>query len=166
MHRHGYVGRKLGRERDDRRTLLRNMATSLMLDEQVTTTLPKAKELVPYAERLIAKAKKGGLHQRRQILSSLLRVDAVTKLMDVIAPQVNRTSGFLRLKRNHTYRHGDGTELAVVSFVDTLSAAETGSKEAPVKAVKTKATTAVVQAAAKKAKTAKSTATVVKKETA
>jgi large subunit ribosomal protein L17 len=121
MHRHGYVGRKLGRERDARRTLIRNMATSLVLDETVTTTLPKAKELLPFAERLIAKAKKGGLHNRRQIMSALLREDAANKLVDIIAPQIARSSGFLRLKRSHEFRHGDGAELAIVSFVDSLT---------------------------------------------
>jgi large subunit ribosomal protein L17 len=137
------------------------MATSLVLDEKVTTTLPKAKELLPYAERLVAKAKKGGLHNRRQILSSLLRVDAATKLIDVIAPQIDRTSGFLRLKRSHTYRHGDGTELAVVSFVDSLSQPE----KAVSKAAKPAATADTTPTTTKKARTTKSTtATVAKKE--
>ena len=119
MHRHGYSGRKLGRERDERRLLVKNLATSLVLEEHITTTLPKAKEVVPYVEKLISKAMKGGLHQRRQILAGLLRDDAANKLVDTIAPQMKRDSGFLKLKRAG-WRRGDHTELAQVTFVDEL----------------------------------------------
>lgn len=119
MHRHGYVGRKLGRKRDERRLLVKNLATSLILDGHVTTTLPKAKTVLPYAERLISKARKADLPLRRQVIAGLLRDDAASKLIDTIAPQLKRDSGFLRLKKAG-WRTGDHAELAKVSFVDQI----------------------------------------------
>lgn len=119
MHRHGYVGRKLGRKRDERQLLIKNLATSLILEGEVTTTLPKAKAMLPYTERLITKAKHSKLHLRRQIVAGLLRDDAASKLVDTIAPQLKRDSGFLRLKRAG-WRRGDHAELAKVSFVDSI----------------------------------------------
>ncbi len=71
MHRHGYKGRKFGRERDQRRALMKGLADSLIKYESIETTLPKAKEIVPYAEKLITKAKKGDLHNRRQVIAKL-----------------------------------------------------------------------------------------------
>ena len=71
MHRHGYKGRKLGRERDQRRALLKGLATSLVVEERIETTLPKAKELVRYIEKLITKAKKGDLAHRRAVIAGL-----------------------------------------------------------------------------------------------
>lgn len=125
MHRHGYQGRKFGRERDQRRALLRSLATSLITHGKVETTLPKAKELVPFVEPLITKAKKGDLHNRRQIQSALNSIDAMYRLVDVIAPQLAaRQSGYLRVKRTKL-RVGDNAQLATVSFVDEL-------KETPV----------------------------------
>lgn len=121
MHRHGYKGRKFGRERDQRRALLKGLAESLIRDEKIETTLPKAKELVPYAEKLVTKAKKGGLHSRRQIISSLSTVEAAHKLVDDIAPKLTaRDSGHLRLKKTRL-RRGDGAQMATVSFVDDLT---------------------------------------------
>ena len=69
MHRHGYVGRKFGRERDQREALIKSLAESLIVQESIETTLPKAKELVPYVEKLITKAKKGDLHSRPLLVS-------------------------------------------------------------------------------------------------
>jgi large subunit ribosomal protein L17 len=71
MHRHGYQGRKFHRERDQRRALIKSLADSLIKYESIETTLPKAKEVVPYLEKLITKAKKGDLHNRRQVISGL-----------------------------------------------------------------------------------------------
>lgn len=120
MHRHGYKGRKFGRERDQRRALLKGLADSLIIHESVETTLPKAKELVPYTERLITKAKKGNLHTRRQIIARLHTLEAAHKLVDDIAPKLaGRTSGHLRFVRT-TVRRGDNTQMAKVSFVDDL----------------------------------------------
>ncbi len=148
MHRHGYQGRKFHRERDQRRALLKGLADSLIKYEAIETTLPKAKELVPYVEKLITKAKVGDLHNRRQIISSLQTVESANKLVDEIAPKLSkRTSGHLRITKTGT-RRGDNADMARVSFVDDL-------KEAPVAkpAVKPKATPAPVtkKPAAKKA---------------
>lgn len=122
MHRHGYKGRKFGRERDQRRALLKGLADSLVKYESIETTLPKAKEVVPYVEKLITKAKKGDLHNRRQIIARLQTLDSAHKLVDVIAPQLQgRNSGHLRIERTVT-RRGDNAQLARVSFVDDLTA--------------------------------------------
>jgi len=123
MHRHGYKGRKFNRERDQRRALVKGMADSLVKYEAIETTLPKAKEVVPYVEKLITKAKKGDLHNRRQVLSSLQTVESAHKLVDEIAPKLTgRTSGHLRIEKTRL-RRGDNSQMAKVSFVDDLKAA-------------------------------------------
>lgn len=120
MHRHGYQGRKFHRERDQRRALIKSLAENLVKHESIETTLPKAKEVVPYVERLITKAKKGDLSARRQIISNLQTKASAHKLVDEIAPKLKgRTSGHLRVKRTRV-RRGDNTQLARVSFVDDL----------------------------------------------
>lgn len=132
MHRHGYQGRKFGRERDQRRALIKGLATSLVTYGAIETTLPKAKEIVPYVEVLITKAKRGDLHNRRQVIAGLSTLEAANKLVDEIAPQLNgRTSGHLRVKRTRA-RVGDNAQLARVSFVDELKPVEKPA-EAPVK---------------------------------
>ncbi|MCA9348308.1 50S ribosomal protein L17 [Candidatus Saccharibacteria bacterium] len=125
MHRHGYKGRKFGRERDQREALLKGLAESLIIHESIETTLPKAKDLVPYVEKLITKAKKADLHNRRLIIQKLDTVATAHKLVDDIAPKLTgRVSGHLRIERTRL-RRGDNAQLARVSFVDDL-------KEAPV----------------------------------
>ena len=120
MHRHGYKGRKFGRERDQRRALLKGLANQLVIHGRIETTLPKAKETQRYTEKLITKAKKGDLHSRRQVISKLGNIDAANKLVDVIAPQLSgRNSGYLRVERT-TVRRGDGAELAIIEFVDDI----------------------------------------------
>ncbi|MBW3569380.1 50S ribosomal protein L17 [Candidatus Parcubacteria bacterium] len=122
MHRNGYKGRKFGRERDQRRALIKSLANSLILNESIETTLPKAKEVVPYTEKLITKAKKGGLHERRQIVSSLQTVAVAHKLVDEIAPKLGgRNSGYFRIERT-SLRRGDNAQMAKISFVDDLKA--------------------------------------------
>ena len=117
MHRHGYQGRKLHRERDQRRALIKGLADSLIKYEKIETTMPKAKEVVPYVEKLITKAKKGDLHNRRQIISSLQTLESAHKLVDELAPKMKgRTSGHLRIKPA-SLRRGDNAQLAVVSFI-------------------------------------------------
>src|SRR5688572_20776510 len=123
MHRHGYKGRKLHRERGPRRALVKGLADSLVKYESIETTLPKAKEIVPYVEKLITKAKKGDLHNRRQVISKLQTIESAHKLVDEIAPKLgNRTSGHLRIEKTG-FRRGDNAPLARVSFVDDLKAA-------------------------------------------
>src|SRR5690606_24434114 len=120
MRRHGYKGRKFGRERDQRRALLKGLATSLVEDETIETTLPKAKETVRYIEKLITKAKKGDLANRRRVIAGLSTQSAAFKLVDVIAPQLTgRTSGHVRVERTRV-RRGDGAQMATISFVDEL----------------------------------------------
>ncbi|MEI6850902.1 MAG: 50S ribosomal protein L17 [Candidatus Saccharibacteria bacterium] len=120
MHRHGYIGRKFGRKRDQRRALLKGLATSLVMHGKIETTLPKAKELVRYIEKIITKAKKGGLHNRRQVIASLSTQEAAFRLFDVIAPQLaGRKSGHVRVERT-ALRVGDGTQMATIAFVDEI----------------------------------------------
>lgn len=127
MHRHGYKGRKFGRERDQRRALLRGLATELVMHESIETTLPKAKELRPYLEKLITKAKKSDLANRRAVISGLMTQEAAAKLVDGIAPQLaGRDSGYLRIKRTRV-RVGDAAQLAAISFVDELTESQKGA---------------------------------------
>lgn len=120
MHRHGYKGRKFGRETDQRRALIKGLATSLVMEERIETTLPKAKELVRYIEKLITKAKRGDLANRRMVIAGLSTQVAAVKLVDQIAPQLSgRTSGHVRVERTRL-RVGDGAQMAVVEFVDEL----------------------------------------------
>lgn len=130
MHRHGYRGRKLGRKRDQRRALLKGLATSLVMEESIETTLPKAKELVRYIEKLITKAKKGNLANRRAVIAGLSTQVAAVKLVDQIAPQLTgRTSGHVRVERTRL-RVGDGAQMAIVEFVDELRPMPKAAKEA------------------------------------
>jgi large subunit ribosomal protein L17 len=125
MHRHGYKGRKFGRERDQRRALLKGLATSLVEHGKIETTLPKAKELVRYIEKLITKAKKGDLANRRHVIAGLSTQAAAFRLVDMIAPQLTgRTSGHVRVERTRL-RVGDGAQMATIAFVDEI-------KEVPV----------------------------------
>lgn len=135
-HRHGYIGPKFHRERDQRRALMKGLATSLIEHGSIETTLPKAKAIVPYVERLITKAKKGDLHNRRQVIASLTTVDVAHKLVDEVAPKLTgRTSGHLRVERT-TFRRGDNTQMARVSFVDDLKTPVKVEKPAAKKPVK------------------------------
>ncbi len=130
MHRHGYRGRKLGRQRDQRQALLKGLATSLVMEESIETTLPKAKELVRYIEKLITKAKKSNLANRRAVIAGLSTQVAAVKLVDQIAPQLTgRTSGHVRVERTRL-RVGDGAQMAIVEFVDELKPMPKAAKEA------------------------------------
>ena len=125
MHRHGYRGRKLGRQRDQRRALLKGLATSLVMEESIETTFPKAKELVRYIE-----AKKSNLANRRAVIAGLSTQVAAVKLVDQIAPQLTgRTSGHVRVERTRL-RVGDGAQMAIVEFVDELKPMPKAVKEA------------------------------------
>lgn|SRR5574344_793994 len=129
MHRHGYKGRKLGRERDQRRALLRGLCKSLFEHGRIETTLPKAKELRRYAERLITRAKKSDLASRRLVISRLGGDLFIANLLvDQIAPQIKRTSGFLRIERTGL-REGDRAQMAVIEFVDEINYETEEAKE-------------------------------------
>lgn len=154
MHRHGYQGRKFNRERDQRNALVKGLAESLVKYESIETTLPKAKEVVPYVEKLITKAKKGDLHNRRQVISGLQTVSTAHKLVDEIAPKLKgRDSGHVRVERT-TLRRGDNAQMARVSFVDDLTeapVAKAAAKVAAPAATKPAAKPAVKKPVAKKA---------------
>src|SRR5690606_6654481 len=100
----------------------------------------KARELRPYVERLVTKARKGGLHNRRQIISSLQTLEAAHKLVDDIAPKIKRDSGYLRISKSDL-RRVDNAQLARISFVDDLKAAPVAKPETKVPKTE-KATTA------------------------
>jgi large subunit ribosomal protein L17 len=154
MHRHGYQGRKFHRERDQRNALIKSLAESLIKYESIETTLPKAKEVVPYVEKLITKAKKGDLHNRRQVISDLQTLASAHKLVDEIAPKLSgRTSGHLRIERTGL-RRGDNAQLARVSFVDDLKTAPVAKAAEIEAAAPAKKPAATKSASAAKAKPA------------
>lgn len=134
MHRHGYKGRKFGRETDQRLALTRGLMCSLIKYQSITTTLARAKEIRRSTEKLITMAKKGGLHNRRLIIARLNDLEAATLLMDYIAPQIKRDSGYLRIE-HAGYRRGDNSEMGTISFVDEISFDQ--PEEKPTKATKT-----------------------------
>lgn len=119
MHRHGYKGRKFGRETDQRRALTRGLMCSLIKYQSITTTLARAKEIRRSTEKLITMAKKGGLHNRRLIIARLNDLETASLLVDVIAPQIKRDSGYLRIERAG-FRRGDNAEMGTISFVDEI----------------------------------------------
>ncbi len=116
--RHGMSGRKLNRTSSHRKAMFSNMAVALLKHEQITTTLPKAKELSPFVEKLITLGKRGGLHARRQALS-VLRDETITgKLFTTLGPRyAERNGGYTRVLRAG-YRYGDSAPLAVIELVD------------------------------------------------
>lgn len=120
MHRHGYRGRKFGRERDQRRALMRGLMISLVEHGAITTTLPKAKELRPQAEKMITVARQGSLADRRRLIAKL-NVYTANRLVDVIVPSLKRDSGYLRVTRLDQRRVGDNAELATIEFVDEIT---------------------------------------------
>jgi len=120
MHRHGYKGRKFGRETDQRLALRRGLQRALIEHQSITTTLARAKEMRRETEKLITIAKKGGLANRRLLIARLDDMKTAGLLMDVIAPQIKRDSGYLRIERAG-FRRGDNTEMAVIEFVDPIN---------------------------------------------
>lgn len=119
MHRHGYKGRKFGRKTDQRRALMRGLMCALIENQSITTTLARAKEMRRDTEKLITIAKKGGLANRRLLISKLNSINTANLLMDVVAPQIKHDSGYLRIERAG-FRKGDNAELGTISFVDAI----------------------------------------------
>jgi large subunit ribosomal protein L17 len=129
--RHGISGRKLGRKTGHRNALLRNLAAALVKHEQITTTLPKAKELRPYVEKLITLAKRGGLSNRRLAMSRLGDEAQLKKLFDVLAERYSdREGGYTRVLRAGV-RAGDAVQMAIIELVDRDEAAK-GQDSGPV----------------------------------
>jgi large subunit ribosomal protein L17 len=116
--RHGVAGRKLNVTSTHRLAMFRNMAVALLKHEQITTTLPKAKELRPVAERLITLGKRGGLHARRQAYAQLRDDVIVSKLFGTLADRYKvRAGGYTRVLKAGT-RYGDAANMAVIELVD------------------------------------------------
>jgi len=132
--RHGSAGRKLNRTSSHRKALFVNLAAALIKHEQITTTLPKAKELRPIVEELVTLGKHGktNLHARRQALSQLRNdTTTVAKLFDTLAPRyTSRKGGYTRVLKAG-YRYGDNAPLAVIEFIDRDIAAK-GKDSGPV----------------------------------
>lgn len=132
--RHRVHGRKLGRPTPHRRALLRNLCTSLFEHERITTTVEKAKELRPVAEKLITLSKAGGLHARRQAAAQLLNVAVVKKLFDIIANRfADRNGGYTRIVKLG-YRKGDGADLAVIELLGSELSVKKAERTAAAKA--------------------------------
>ena len=116
--RHGYAHRKLGRTTSHRTAMFANMAASLIKHEQIVTTLPKAKELRPFVEKLVTLGKRGDLHARRIAISRVRDVEQVGKLFSTLGPRyADRNGGYIRVLKAG-YRHGDNAPMAVIEFVD------------------------------------------------
>ncbi len=115
---HGKAHRKFNRRSDHRKSMLANLAASLIKHEQITTTLPKAKDLRPVVEKLVTLGKRGGLHARRQAIAQMRDLAMVKKLFDVIGPRYkDREGGYLRVMKAG-FRYGDSAPVAVIEFVD------------------------------------------------
>ena len=138
--RHNVAHRKLGRTSEHRRALLRNQAHALLLHERIETTVPKAKELRPFVERLITIAKRGvasgdpsseALHARRRVLKELPDKAIISKLFNTIAPRFSeRPGGYTRILRIGS-RRGDAAELAQIELVGSEYTPEQKSVELP-----------------------------------
>jgi large subunit ribosomal protein L17 len=122
--RHGVAGRKLGVTSSHRLAMFRNLACALLKHEQITTTLPKAKELRPVAERLITRGKRGGLHARRLLYAELRDDKIVNKLLGPLAERYrDRPGGYIRVLKAGV-RYGDAASMAVIELVDRDKAAK------------------------------------------
>ncbi len=131
--RHGKAHRKLNRTAEHRKAMFANMCAALIKHEQIVTTLPKAKELRPIAEKLVTLGKRGGLHARRQAISQIRDVAMVKKLFDVLGPRYKeRHGGYIRIIKAG-FRYGDNAAVAVIEFVDRDEAAK-GLDSGPVQA--------------------------------
>jgi large subunit ribosomal protein L17 len=116
--RHGFTGRRFNRSVSHRKAMFANMAASLIRHEQITTTLPKAKDLRPIVEKLVTLGKRGDLHARRLAIAQIRDEDAVRKLFDTLAPRYGeRQGGYTRVLKAG-FRYGDSAPVAVIEFVD------------------------------------------------
>jgi large subunit ribosomal protein L17 len=160
--RHRVAGRKLGRTSEHRIALLRNLSSALFDKEKITTTLAKAKELRPFAEKLITLSKKETLHARRQVLRDIHNRTVVAKLFDTISARyAQRPGGYTRILKLGP-RRGDHAEMAIIELV---GAAEEAAKPKKRKAASKKAKTSKKKTAAK-AESGEKTKTSKKKTTA
>lgn len=127
--RHRLAGRKLGRTTSHRLAMLRNMVTEFLDKERIITTVPKAKELRPYAEKIITLGKRESLHARRQALSVIRRKAVVHKLFDTLGPRyADRNGGYTRIVRLG-FRKGDNAEMAIIELIDRETEAPAPDKK-------------------------------------
>ena len=132
--RHRLSGRKLNRTSSHRRAMFANMAASLIKHEQIVTTLPKAKELRPFVEKLVTLGKRGDLHARRQAIAAIGSDTLAKRLFETIAPRyANRNGGYLRIMKAG-FRHGDNAAMAVIEFVDRDTSAKGAGDRARIEA--------------------------------
>lgn len=116
--RHKMSGRKLNRTAEHRKALFSNMAAALIKHEQITTTLPKAKDLRPIVEKLVTLGKRGDLHARRQLISALKDAKLADKVIATLGTRYkDRNGGYIRIMKAG-FRYGDMAPLAVIEFVD------------------------------------------------
>ena len=116
--RHGMKGRKLGRKSGHRKSMFINLAAALIKHEQISTTLPKAKDLKPQVEKLVTLGKRGNLHARRQALSVLKDEELVSKLFGALADRYkSRKGGYTRVLKAG-FRYGDKAPMAIIELVD------------------------------------------------
>ncbi len=136
--RHGMSGRKFSRTSSHRKAMFDNMAAALLKHEQITTTLPKAKDLRPIVEKLITLGKRGGLHCRRQALSMLQDTTVTEKLFSALAERyAARQGGYIRILKAG-FRHGDNAPMAVIELVDRDPSAK-GLDSGPVESAEAEA---------------------------
>jgi large subunit ribosomal protein L17 len=129
--KHGIKQRKLNRTSQHRKAMLANMAASLVKHEQITTTLPKAKELRPFTEKLITLGKKGGLANRRLAMGRMRDQEQVAKLFDTLGERYKeREGGYIRIMKAG-FRYGDNAPMAVIELVDRDESAK-GQDSGPV----------------------------------
>lgn len=139
--RHGNANRKLGRTSSHRNAMFRNQLASLIASERIVTTLPKAKELRPIAEKLITLAKNDSVHARRQAARQVPSDELIAKLFDTIGPRFStRPGGYTRIMKLGN-RRGDSAEMAILELVERTEGADTPEnteKKAPAKKTSSK----------------------------
>jgi large subunit ribosomal protein L17 len=127
--RHKVAGWKLGRNTSHRRALLRNLVTSLLLEERIETTVVKAKAMRPHVEKMITLGKRGDLSARRQAAAYLMTREAVDRLFDTVSPRFgDRNGGYLRIIRGG-FQKGDGAEMAFVELLGSEQVQEEKRKK-------------------------------------
>jgi large subunit ribosomal protein L17 len=132
--RHGFSGRRFSRSVSHRKAMFANMAAALITHEQITTTLPKAKDLRPIVEKLVTLGKRGDLHARRLAIAQIRDEDAVKKLFETLGPRYgSRQGGYTRVLKAG-FRYGDSAPIAVIEFVDRDPDAKGAADKARVEA--------------------------------
>ena len=132
--KHRLKGKKLNRTSSHRKALLKNLSQALIKHEQIMTTLPKAKDLRPFVEKLVTLGKRGNLHARRQAFAQLRDEKIVSKLFEVLSERYSdRSGGYIRVLKAG-YRYGDSAPMAIIEFVDRDESAK-GQDSGPIQVV-------------------------------